>query len=123
MKDKWRAYRQRDEQLLLLGFPSYAAYLASPLWAGIRLAVFNVKGSQCVVCSKAAAVCHHRDYRPETLRGEDMSDILPLCHGCHRFIEFNRQGQKVPLGRTNKALKLLTKIVNKRKRRAARRKR
>lgn len=97
-------YRDRDETLLGLGFSSYAAYLGSDLWKGIRANVFSDLGRDCFRCGKRATVLHHTSYAAAVLAGEDTSKIIPLCTECHEQIEFDREHRKRSLAEANQLL-------------------
>lgn len=84
-----------------MGYESYAAYLLSPLWQTIRRGAFALYGSQCVACQKKATQIHHRDYSPETLKGESLKSLCPICRGCHDKIEFTEDGRKRSLSSAN----------------------
>lgn len=76
---------QFDDDLRLLGFMSYADYLKSPLWAGIRQKVYEQKGRICLDCkSHRATQIHHRQYGLETLKGETLNYLVPVCRACHQ---------------------------------------
>lgn len=80
-------YAYRDDNLRHLGFPSYQAYLDSDLWQSIRARVL-AGGALCAKCHKRpAAQVHHRAYDPQTLRGDDLASLTPLCRGCHKRAE------------------------------------
>lgn len=96
-------YRQRDEVLRSLGFPSYAAYLKSPLWARIKRKVFE--NCNTCVCGQPATQAHHRSYKRQYLlgKGQWWRFIVPVCRKCHRHIEFDNTA-KTSLGRANHRL-------------------
>lgn len=97
-------YAQRDEILKEMGFASYAAYLASPLWGRVRARLFRVC-DKCV-CGEPATQFHHLTYKRKFLEGRGgkiHKYIVPLCRKCHHFIEFE-DGKKVPMGRANARL-------------------
>lgn len=78
-------YRYRDDNLRVLGFESYGAYLRSELWADIRARALaaNTTG-KCVKCGrKLATQVHHRSYDPATLRGDILGSLSCLCGRCH----------------------------------------
>ena len=77
-----------------LGFPSYAIYLKSELWASIRQRVFERDGNSCVLCQRHASCAHHRSYDIETMSGRDISMIMSLCGHCHGRIECDEHGLK-----------------------------
>lgn len=83
------AYVERDLNVGLLGFASYADYLDSPLWASIRAKVTGA----CVRCGKERRQVHHAAYDLETLKGERFDTLIPACQGCHDRAE--RLGKRV----------------------------
>lgn len=88
-------YRQRDIDLLSLGFPSYAAYLNSPLWGDIRQDVLDRAEGVCEVCvSNAAKQVHHRSYDVRVLLGKVLSMLTAVCDRCHREAELTPAGDK-----------------------------
>jgi hypothetical protein len=87
-------YAERDFRLKQMGFVDYYEYLASDLWNRIRNAVFRLKGKICTLCPKAANIVHHRKYDYDTLRGDDLTYLVPLCNDCHTHIEMLRNGEK-----------------------------
>jgi 5-methylcytosine-specific restriction endonuclease McrA len=104
----------RDQMISAMGFNSYEAYLASPLWIGIRSRVFHLKGSGCVLCDSRAEEVHHRKYTRPVMLGHDLRWLEPLCRSCHRSIEFFPSGRKRPF-------RLVDKLFRLRKKRKARR--
>ena len=84
-------YRDRKFNLLVLGFKSYKAYLRSALWASIRS---HVLVGLCCLCGSPSQHAHHLGYSLETLRGDDISKIVPLCEKCHYEVEFKSDGLK-----------------------------
>jgi hypothetical protein len=90
-KSNWREYGIRNKALAELGFASYAEYLASPLWQEIRKKRLEIS-SGCSCCLNPADVVHHDKYYKRLLIGDDASvrrDLYPLCHPCHRRVEFD----------------------------------
>lgn len=82
-------YASRKAYLQTLGFDTYAAYLASELWAGIRVRVFAEKGRLCLACGAKAYALHHLRYHITDLRGETLENIVPVCFDCHHACEFD----------------------------------
>lgn len=89
-------YEQRARLLPMLGFGTYSAYLASPLWEAIRSRVMARDRQRCRLCNDRAPQVHHSAYDLATLRGEDLSRLAAVCAGCHRSIEFDGEGKKRP---------------------------
>lgn len=111
--------KQRDHVLALLGYPTYAAYLASELWANIRRRVFKTRGTTCVCgCGRPATVVHHRCYSEANLTGAILKGLLPMHRDCHHEIEFEN-GRKSSLPRANMELKARRKTAEARAVRAA----
>lgn len=70
-----------------LGFDSYSAYLASPLWRSIRRRVYEAKGRVCLACEiNAADDIHHDRYDRDTLMGRTLKHLRPLCRHCHEVV-------------------------------------
>ena len=68
-----------------MGFASYGEYLKSPLWADVRWRVYAAKGRMCLVCKERRATqIHHRQYDIETLKGETLNYLVPICRQCHK---------------------------------------
>lgn len=88
-----RDYSARARNLRVLGFKTYAEYLASPLWKAIRERVFGEKGRQCLCCGRAATQVHHNNYDLWVLSGEQLWGLVPLCGGCHQRIEFEGESK------------------------------
>lgn len=89
-----KSYEHRALVLKQLGFKSYPAYLASALWAEIRLRVLEAEARLCRICRRPATQVHHQQYDYLTLAGYDLYHLIPLCAGCHVSSEFDRQGEK-----------------------------
>lgn len=71
-----------------MGFKDYSQYLTSKIWTATRRRVFADKGTQCIGCGIRADVVHHMTYSLATLRGEDITHLVPICNGCHTFVEY-----------------------------------
>lgn len=87
-------YIGRNATLRSLGYANYAHYLSSDLWAQIRVRAFALHGHTCKLCPDPAACLHHLGYGRAILLGERLSSIVPLCHGCHKQVEFDKRGHK-----------------------------
>ena len=103
-------YKQRDEVLSQMGFPSYDDYLRSPLWARIRARVMKSCGELCI-CGQSATEIHHRSYKRRYMegRGKVTTFLTAICRKCHHFIEFDEEGKKTPLGLANTRLEKLAR--------------
>ena len=86
-------YKARDTLLATLGYDSYSEYLSSPLWKRIREEVMR-KNGRCAICRKEARVVHHIRYTEYNLSGKTNGYLRPLCHSCHRNVEFTSKGKK-----------------------------
>lgn len=87
-------YSDRDILLGRLGYTSYADYLTSALWAGIRQSVYQLHGGKCRLCKCRAAVVHHTSYTRKVLSGKDLSKLVPLCDNCRHKVEFDSKDNK-----------------------------
>ncbi len=101
---KMEAYERRDEVLAGMGFSSYEKYRESDLWKKIRRRALDEKGTQCVRCGDSTHLVHHVSYSSAVLSGEDLSGLIPVCHRCHKRIEFDKSGKKRSLEEANLAL-------------------
>lgn len=89
------AYFVRKCALALLGFKTYKAYLASPLWVGIRTKVLTTGDGRCRGCGRPATQVHHHRYNLEDMNGQCFDHLIPVCGGCHTKAEFTKKGVKV----------------------------
>lgn len=115
-KNKWSVYKSRNRMLRELGFESYAAYLASDLWARIRRKVMKYKGDGkglCNKCGRPATQVHHSRYDRKTLLGESIKHLWPVCAECHQAAEVLMDGTKESLWLANTKLKTLTRTQKK----------
>lgn len=81
-------YRVRQISLTALGFKDYREYLASDLWANIRRGIVE-RHARCQVCRKNRSYTgHHVSYTTAVLAGEDLSQLVAVCRGCHYRVEF-----------------------------------
>lgn len=95
-KKNWKPYVERNEILREIGFANYQDYLSSPLWHEIRTKRLAIQ-STCSCCNGPAKVVHHDTYYKKLLLGDDISikrDLYPLCHACHRKIEFDGERKR-----------------------------
>lgn len=86
----WKQYAHRDRVLKEIGYSSYADYLASDLWKGIRADRLSWQPN-CSCCERAADVVHHDCYHKKLLLGDKAAcarDLYPLCKRCHYVVEF-----------------------------------
>lgn len=89
------SYAYRAIVLREMGFASYRAYLASPLWKQVREKAFKTKGRKCVLCGATATQVHHSTYSRKALSGRRTRTLHPLCAPCHERIEFDENGEKL----------------------------
>jgi 5-methylcytosine-specific restriction endonuclease McrA len=62
---------------------SYREYLDSDIWKAIRWEALARDHGRCRDCGVEASEVHHIAY-PKVLGGEDLDDLLSLCHACHQ---------------------------------------
>jgi len=77
-------FRKRYLIVRTMGFPSYAAYLSSDLWARIRRRVLSGGGIKCAMCRGKSSCVHHERYTAANLSGTDYLWLVPICDDCHR---------------------------------------
>lgn len=84
---------RREAALKRLGHSSYAVYLASNAWRGIRLRYIEERPWICHVCGKTENLhLHHRTY--ERVGREELDDLMPLCDPCHGLVHaLERKGR------------------------------
>ena len=116
----------------LLGYTSYAKYLASPEWRAIRTAVFSERPN-CELCGSSADQVHHHSYDPMVMAGAMNHLLVSVCNSCHMEIEFdgavkiphyqargkiikllNERGNRETRGRLWKAGKIIKALNNER---------
>jgi hypothetical protein len=105
------SYAKRDNKIRLLGLGSnYREYLASDLWKSIRKRVMERDKGTCRICFEAASQVHHSAYTKAGLTGTAITGLYAVCRGCHEFIEFEQNGDKVGIGRVKQRVRLLARI-------------
>lgn len=73
------------------GKEAYAEYLKTYHWQGIRLKALRRAGDKCQVCASTDRLeVHHNDYA--RLGGELMTDLVVLCHECHKLFHGAQNG-------------------------------
>lgn len=82
---------ERDEALKIIGFDSYADYLASSLWEWIKSNLVNdASANECYCCkSRTGLAWHHRNYSMRVLVGNFSNSppvVIRLCSECHEAI-------------------------------------
>lgn len=104
-------YGKRNARLRRDGLASsYKEYLASPLWAEIRAKVLERDGGLCRICGDKAHAVHHSSYGKHTLSGRNLVSLFSVCSPCHRFIEFDRDGNKVHIREVGHRVYLLLRL-------------
>lgn len=86
---KGTLYDVRAANLLAIGFSSYGDYLQSELWALIRQRILDRDQALCIGCDKKATAVHHLTYGKLVLSGHQDDQLVSICGGCHRAIEFH----------------------------------
>jgi hypothetical protein len=99
-----KEYASRNAILKEMGYASYKAYLASPLWKSIRARVLRRFGGKCRGCGRRANQVHHHHYPLEVLSGRSIEGLSAVCGNCHEGIEFHQE-VKLDLRHANKRLK------------------
>jgi hypothetical protein len=108
-----RQYTERNRVLKAMGFESYAVYLRSDLWLGIRSKVL-IAQPDCFVCGKLASQVHHTAYRKKDLEGRDLRRLVALCRHCHRRIEFrDGDGKKLNVTQARAKMRLMRTLREK----------
>lgn len=67
------------------GFASYAAYIDSPYWKGIRERVLSRDRHRCRVCGGSKGLGVHHD-RYDFIGQERLEFLKAMCAKCHRHI-------------------------------------
>ena len=108
------AYGARNQNLIDIGYKTYADYLASDLWLVIKKRFLGSR--KCLLCStRKASVLHHISYSCDVLRNGSDKFLTPLCHKCHGHIETLGGRGKATLDQANKELfRLLSMQLSKR---------
>lgn len=81
-------YGLRNKLLKELGYTDYQQYKKSATWHKITLRVFKKYEVSCFCCGSLAQCVHHNEYTIGNLTGETLEGLVPLCKGCHHFVEF-----------------------------------
>jgi len=67
-----------------VGTKAYEDYLKTAHWKAFRLRALDRAGRKCQVCAKKNRLdVHHNDY--SRVGGELMTDVVVLCHSCHKL--------------------------------------
>lgn len=107
---KFKAYRQRNTRLSVLGYDGYAEYLNSDDWKKIREEKLRLFPN-CLLCRKPAEQVHHLDYSHEVLLGLVPQLLVTLCDACHGGIEFTPAKEKRTLIEANSHLRELAQAA------------
>ncbi len=86
------AVQHRDNGSLLK--LNYENYRKTKLWKKISRRVLKRDERICRRCDGKATEVHHRAYSVDVMLGEDDSQLVSICRGCHQFIGFNDFGKK-----------------------------
>lgn len=80
--NSWERYQ---DGLKLMGFRSYAEYLASDVWKAFH-EFWKTSGCPCycAVCGKEEYQLHHWTY--SRVCNEDLNDVIPLCAEHHQLL-------------------------------------
>lgn len=97
-KERETIYSFRNRVLRWLGYKTYKAYLASPLWQGIRQRVLERDNHRCRMCNNPAEACHHDEYSKDVIEGARIDLIRAVCSWCHLQLELDDMGVKRGLG-------------------------
>ena len=103
-----KEYAARNALLKALGYATYKAYLASPLWKSIRARVLRRFGGKCKGCGRRASQVHHHHYTREVLTGRSIEGMSAVCGNCHEGIEFHEE-VKLELRQANRRLRIKRK--------------
>lgn len=90
-------FQKRDKTLKNLGYDSYADYLRSGLWHGIRERLMGGgKAKMCQVCDQNFATeVHHLSYKAAVLLGKNLSLLCLVCEHCHESITEDAKKRRV----------------------------
>lgn len=103
-KPELKGYRDRNAELKLYGWNTYAEYLASDEWEKIRGKKLR-RDPRCFVCwSSPATQVHHAAYDVEVLLGRVPELLVPICRSCHEHIELDEEGNKVSIEDANRRM-------------------
>lgn len=84
------------KRLKELGYPTYARYLSSPHWGGVKRAwLASGLELRCFVCGTDRGVhLHHSSYQHLGCEQEHLEELIPLCNshhrGLHNFVKHHR---------------------------------
>jgi len=102
------------ERLAALGFKTYAEYLASDHWKGVKRR-YRKRGRRmvCEVCGSRRIQLHHHNY--SRLGKEKMGDLTPLCRGHHKAVHEWLKANGKPVNATCKAVEVLRGLAQPKK--------
>ena len=72
----------------------YRVYLQSSEWMVIRNRVLARDKECCLRCEGVANQIHHITYSTAAMNGDDDTQLVSLCGGCHHVVEFRADGKK-----------------------------
>jgi Predicted restriction endonuclease len=77
---------KRKKRILTEREEDYVKYLRSKKWRDFREKLIKKRGRRCAACNiyKKRIECHHITY--ERFKNERESDIVLLCHSCHKLV-------------------------------------
>ena len=87
-------YKERTKSLNILKYGSYKSYLQGKEWCSIRKWVVSLYGGRCSFCTHDYNEIHHAKYDVDTLVGNTLHHLHPVCHDCHQYGEFDFYGNK-----------------------------
>lgn len=109
-KKLFRSYNKRNAKIRGLGEESYKVYLQGPRWELIREAIMVRDFHVCGICGCSATAIHHTCYSKAILMGTNLTGAYAICGPCHKFIEFDKEGNKVRLSEANKRAYFLARL-------------
>jgi 5-methylcytosine-specific restriction endonuclease McrA len=115
MRDLDRSYsetwQRRSKRLKELGYNSYAEFLESDYWAGVKAKARRRKHFRvCKMCGSTKNInLHHRSYK-QLGQVHELINIVALCQECHKSIHDVAAGSAVSVRiATRKILKQVAK--------------
>lgn len=101
-----KATKKRKKQKRAAGYEipakftkeTYAKYLETPLWRGIRDRVFKLRGKKCEGCQATTKLqVHHTTYTTSIFKGNSIRGLRVVCETCHGKIHaLKANGMKLP---------------------------
>jgi hypothetical protein len=79
---------EKDPRLM-----DHADYLETPLWKKqIRPHIMERDNGKCQRCGERATEVHHLSYEGRVMLGENDSELVALCRGCHEMVGRDEKG-------------------------------